>query len=336
MTNSDGSTEAGSLVFVVGPGRSGTSSMAGVLAHSGYHVPKAIKGNATNPSGFYEPRWVVDFHRELLGRRHVRGLDSDPTALAHLEPVLADPKVRDTLRTWLAERLAENSRLVIKDPRMVWFSDLWVEVSRDLGIDPGFVIMLRHPAEVASSRNTYYDFSVVQAVAGWVNVALMTERLTADSPRCLVRYPDLLTDWRRELVRMQEAIGLSLESAPDGESHPVDEFIDPSLRRMSSGWADEVPPYLRDLGDRTYTALGDMADGKATAESAGLVGLSEEYARLHADSLALTSSAVTRTVGRAKGRAAARARKDVERPPPPQPGLATRLRGAVRRVVRRS
>ena len=74
MTSSDGSTDAGSLgLRGRALGEAASSAMAGVLAHSGYHVPKAIKGNATNPSGFDEqPRWVVDFHRELLGRRHVR------------------------------------------------------------------------------------------------------------------------------------------------------------------------------------------------------------------------------------------------------------------------
>ena len=58
------------------------------------------------------------------------------------------------------------------------------------------MIMLRHPAEVSSSRSTYYDAREVTAVAGWINVALMTERLTRGNRRALVPYSQLTADWR--------------------------------------------------------------------------------------------------------------------------------------------
>ena len=70
------------IVLVLGPGRSGTSTMAGTLAMSGFDVPNAIAGKESNPSGFYEPRWVVNFHRDLLRKVDVRTLDADPDAMA--------------------------------------------------------------------------------------------------------------------------------------------------------------------------------------------------------------------------------------------------------------
>ena len=55
------------VVFVVGSGRSGTSTMAGTLRTLGLHVPQPeVVADATNPKGFGEPRWVVDLHPELL------------------------------------------------------------------------------------------------------------------------------------------------------------------------------------------------------------------------------------------------------------------------------
>src|SRR3954469_16128465 len=92
------------IVFVLGPGRSGTSTMAGTLAMSGFDVPKAIAGKESNPSGFYEPRWVVNFHRDLLQKADVRTLDADPDALEQIAPLLDDSQVRAELRTWLGER----------------------------------------------------------------------------------------------------------------------------------------------------------------------------------------------------------------------------------------
>ena len=55
------------LLLVVGVGRSGTSLMAGILCQLGFHIPQPeVKADETNPRGFGEPRWVVDFHTRLL------------------------------------------------------------------------------------------------------------------------------------------------------------------------------------------------------------------------------------------------------------------------------
>ena len=154
------------LVLVLGPGRSGTSTMAGALAHSGFAVPDPIEAEESNPAGFFEPRWVNDFHLDLLERADVRPLDSDPDATEAIEPLLADDEARDRLRTWLAAQLDQHDRLVIKDPRLVWFRRLWVGVAEELGQAPASVIMLRHPSEVSSSRSEFYQSRAATAVGG--------------------------------------------------------------------------------------------------------------------------------------------------------------------------
>jgi hypothetical protein len=333
------------IVFVVGPGRSGTSTMAGALAFSGYHVPGAIPGNETNPHGFFEPRWVVNFHRDLLRKTGVRTLDTDPTILERMDAVAADDKIREQLRTWLSGRLEKNDRLVIKDPRMVWFSSLWVSVAQELGHDPGFVVMLRHPSEVSSSRSEYYNAREVTGVAGWINVALMTEKLTAGSPRSLVHYPNLTADWRPELIRTRERLGLHLDPPPEQTPHPVDDFIDPKLRRMKPGWENiSVPGYLQDLGDRTFDALGSIADhGDSPETSATLDTLRDEYAVIHEDALALVNASVKRmreeTARKASRRARAKAKERFQAKQPtaaPEPTGLAGLGGKVARKLKGS
>ena len=69
------------VVFVVGSGRSGTSTMAGALQTLGMHVPQPeVAADETNPKGFGEPQWVVDFHNELLRRCNVQVSDARPSA----------------------------------------------------------------------------------------------------------------------------------------------------------------------------------------------------------------------------------------------------------------
>lgn len=330
-----------SLVLVLGPGRSGTSTMAGALSYSGYTVPQAIKGNETNPSGFFEPRWAVNFHRRLLRQTGVRTLDTNPDVMRRLEGVLADQQLRDQLRDWLAPRLEQHRRLVIKDPRMVWFRDLWVDAAERLDVDPRFVIMLRHPSEVSSSRSNYYNAHEIPAVAGWINVALMTERLTAGSARALVHYPNLTSDWRTELTRIREGLGLTLEPEPEEKPHPVDDFIDPSLRRMKPGWAESsVPAHLQNLGDRTFEALGELAErGESTVTAEKLETLRTEYAQVHADAMSMVRPTVMRaredTASRVRKRARARASTLVEqqaRERAEADGRATLPRRVARRI----
>ncbi|MEI2711932.1 MAG: hypothetical protein V9G04_01215 [Nocardioides sp.] len=215
------------LVLVLGPGRSGTSTMAGALARTGFQVPDALDGDDSNPTGFYEPAWAVDFHTRLLERVCVHTLDGDPAAYDELAKVLADPEPGAELTDWLATELAAHPRLVIKDPRLVWFRDLWVTAAQSAGVSPAFVVMLRHPAEVSSSRSEFYDAPQGTAVAGWINVVLLTERLTRGSRRAFVTYADLLTDWRPVLSTMSARLDLHLDPAPDVSTHPIDEFIDP-------------------------------------------------------------------------------------------------------------
>jgi hypothetical protein len=302
--------------------------MAGTLAMSGFDVPKAIEGKDSNPSGFYEPRWVVNFHRDLLRKVDVRTLDADPDALEQMAPVLGDPQVRAELRGWLEERLSEHERLVIKDPRLVWFRDLWIDVAGDLGHEPGFVFMLRHPSEVSSSRSEYYDAREVTAVAGWINVALMSERLTQGSPRALVHYPRLTADWRTEAGRVRDLLGLHLDPGPEVTPHPVDSFIDPTLRRRLPGWDESpVPRFLQELGEATFQALSEVAEHGDSPERAGRLGdLREEYRTLHSDALDLARAHIVRdrtaAVIEARRKARANARARVEK----QSGAAARAR----------
>ncbi len=95
---------ASKVVIVAGAGRSGTSTVAGALTMLGLHLPEPeVPADETNPRGFYESQWVVDFHKELLNRSPVvRTLDSRPEA-PQLAQALPTPADRARLDAWLGE-----------------------------------------------------------------------------------------------------------------------------------------------------------------------------------------------------------------------------------------
>jgi hypothetical protein len=319
------------IVIVVGPGRSGTSTIAGALAKSGLEIPgEAIGGNKTNPSGFFEPRWVVDFHKELLERGRVATMDAAPEALDRAAEVADSPEVRSTLQDWLAGRLDEQPRLVVKDPRTVWFRDLWVDTARELGVEPGFVTMLRHPAEVSASREKYYRKGErdktraddIRRIAGWTNVALIAEQVTQGSPRSFVKYTDLVGDWRAVLSRLARDLDLTFDPPVERSPHPVDEFIDPSLHRVRVEWDDvEVPHSVRDAAEDAWQALTTLADGSPPGDAAERVDrVRAAYLQLTEDALALNGQSIRRLEAAARRQARRQLRKQYAANPPGRSG----------------
>lgn len=336
------------IVIVIGPGRSGTSTVAGALTKSGLEVPgKPIAGNPTNPSGFFEPRWVVDFHKALLKGNYVATMDSSPTVQERMKKVASEPAVRETLRSWLEERLREQPQLVVKDPRTIWFSDLWSETARELGVETGFLTMLRHPAEVSASRAKYYNKNdeshgravEIRHIAGWVNVVLTAEQVTAGSPRTFVRYADLLSDWRSALSQIGRDLHLDFFPTLDASEHPVDQFIEPSLRRLHRDWENvDVPAPLRDLGERLWRAMVVMsAEGESETLSHELEAIRDDYRQMTADALALSQSVVRRA--RLSSRRQERRRlleEGYALPTETKEGTLDRARSVIRQLVRPS
>ena len=278
------------LVLVVGVGRSGTSLLAGVLGQLGFHIPQPeVTADDTNPKGFGEPRWVVDFHTKLMRRLRVIVFDARPIAFEKTAAVTDD----DELRTWLAGELAQADDVVVKDPRTGWFLGLWQRASADAGARTVQITMLRHPAEIlASARRSYGDWqSDASRAAAWLNVMLETERQTRDAARVYVRYEDLLQDWRGQMARAGHTLDLPLLTEIASErAAAVDGFVDPGLHRARTGWDElEVPASVRDLCERVWALFIAGPD----AERAALDAAHEEYRTLYAEAEAISQPSVT-------------------------------------------
>src|SRR5687768_17883870 len=114
-----------SLVVVAGSGRSGTSLFSGILQRLGYHVPQPeVPPDATNPRGFAESQWVVDFHSKLLRAAGVQVSDARPKAWGLTAQAALDVELRRELRMWLEEGFERSENVIVKDPRLAWFLPL--------------------------------------------------------------------------------------------------------------------------------------------------------------------------------------------------------------------
>ena len=311
------------LVLVVGSGRSGTSSMSGTLKYLGLHVPQPeVQANKTNPRGFFEPEWVIDFTNDLLTACGINSSDARPTAVALAAGVARLEQHREQLRTWLGEALQQADRLVVKDPRTSWFQDIWIDAAHHHDVVPSFVTMLRHPAEVSSSRQTHYKSKeapqerragTTLRVAGWVNLNLATELANRGERRVFVRYTDLLADWRATMCQVHERLDLASPPELDWSApHEVDEFLDAGLRRHHIGWDDvDLPDGLRDLAEQVWRQLGVLvtSGGRDAAAEMALDELRDDYAAMYADAEAMARDAAQAAAGRAGPRKGTRSAK---------------------------
>lgn len=266
------------LLLITGAGRSGTSAVTGVLHHLGVHVPGPyLRANATNPRGFYESKWSVTFHNELLKRAFVALTDGRPEAQSKVAAAISDLD-REQLRAWMRSTVAGHRLSAVKDPRTSWTLDLWAELAAELEIGLTHIVMLRHPAEVVGSRTTHYghrkpgidaDDFAVKNLAGWINSLLRTERATRHRPRMFVHYDDLVRDWRTTALRLQTMLNVDLSVPGTSESHLADTFIDADLNRHRVGWdAVAMRPDLQRVAERIWQACCRLAVDDTHASSA--------------------------------------------------------------------
>lgn len=309
------------LVIVTGSGRSGTSSVAGTLKRLGLHVPQPeVEADEANPRGYYEPLWVTEFHKRVLNPVPVRTIDTRPTAAEIAAEAGGRPEVEAELREWLSGQL-DAPRILVKDPRAFWILPVWTKVAADLGADVVTLTMLRHPTEVVRSRDTAYLTEQTPQfrrqretanVAAWVNAAFETERATRSLDRTFVGYHELVADWRFELSRVATQLALSFDPDLDVRPHPVDDFLDARLNRSAISWDDiAVPPQLRDLAERTWTAMNALVESPHDADTIeSLEAMRTEYAELFDYAEAVAMDATTARVS--AGKREVRRRKDAQ------------------------
>jgi len=330
------------LVLVVGSGRSGTSLFAGVLQRLGFRVPQPeVPADETNPRGFAESRWVVDFHASLLDQARVQAGDARPSAWAAAGRIGFQEAHRASLRAWLEEQFAAGDHLVVKDPRLAWFLPLWRACAEDVGAAARYAMVTRHPAAVVNSKQSAYAGRSTETsrTAGWLNLTLFTERAAREGARVVVRYDRLLDDWASEVHRVGAALDLDLVSHASWTSMVhVQQLLDRSLRRSPASWDGlAVPPVLTELADHVWELVCRLADGEpdcADAVHAELDAARETYAALYDTAEAVAGSSLWAVQRRDASKAAARPVVVRAVPTSIRRRIPLRLRRAVLSVLR--
>lgn len=296
-----------SLVLVAGSGRSGTSLFTGILQRLGFYVPEPeVPADETNPRGFAESQWVVEFHSRLLSKAGVQVSDARPAAWSLMADLSLKDGVADELAKWLRSQFKRSDHLIVKDPRLSWFLPLWRRCASALDVTPRVVTVLRHPAAVIDSKQRYYGRwqGDISRTAGWLNQSLFTERATRETQRAFVRYEDLLDDWTKSVSHVGDVLALKVvQDAPAASIVRVHDFVDRNLSRSRATWDGfDIPQGLREQVDDAWELLMALAGEPDSTEIRDRLDAARAaYIELYEDAEAIVQSSIAASPG-ASGR----------------------------------
>src|SRR5271170_2950788 len=233
---SDGLGSPGERValLVVGMHRSGTSALARTLSLLGAELPRNLyPPNKHNPTGYWESTEWIDLHDELLS---AHGLSYDsPLSLpaAALTPEGLAP-FRARLAGILRREFANSRLFVAKDPRACRLQPLWDAALADAGFTARYIIIVRHPIEVARSLAVREDMARETALLLWTRHILEIERASRGKPRIFVSYDALLADWRSVANRIATAFKIDWSISPAKAQVEVERFLKRDLRHHAA------------------------------------------------------------------------------------------------------
>ncbi|HVV96926.1 MAG TPA: glycosyltransferase [Rhodanobacteraceae bacterium] len=240
---------AGGEIVVLGMHRSGTSSVAGLLARFGAWPGEnsALLIGPDNPRGHYE---LAELHSACVRRLAAAGGDWKQP------PVDALPEAIDAFRREVAailDTLAPRRPWFVKEPRLC----LLVRELLPLLTRPVFVHVVRDPLEVADSLAARDGLDRNDALALWERYTRSAFAATRGWPRIVVDYGELIADSYATATRLHAdlvALGVQGLVAPDPVA--IASWIEPELRRHAVAERDRAM-----LTASQRALLGAIEDG---------------------------------------------------------------------------
>src|SRR5579875_411470 len=188
----EGGLKGATAVIVMGMHRSGTSALAGMLHHLGVELGgRLMQASPDNPRGYWEHLDVVAVTHNVMAKFGRGWDDIRPLPPGYQEAALGH-EARRQLSAILLRDFAGVGLWGLKDPRLCRLTALLHPVFGELGIEPRFILMLRHPSEVAASLAARDGLSAERALLLWLRHTLEAERGTRGHKRTIVHYEDLV------------------------------------------------------------------------------------------------------------------------------------------------
>jgi hypothetical protein len=137
------------LLFIIGMHRSGTSVLTSYIETLGYNIGKNRNQDKDwqNPKGYWENNSFTHFHNNLLLKYN----NIDWSNVNNKDLKYTKNHVKEYSN--LIKKEFESEKIVIKDPRLSFFVDFLLDVSKELQADIKFIFATRNKEECTISLN---------------------------------------------------------------------------------------------------------------------------------------------------------------------------------------
>lgn len=249
-----------SAIVLLGMHRSGTSLSMSMLSSLGVDCGNSlIPAGTGNEEGFWEHSGIVSAHERLLaslGRVWHGPKGTYPFPEGWLNG-RAGQRAQERLNAIVSHEMASaNGVWGFKDPRTARLLPLWDRVFSEAGVNPIYILAIRHPWTVVHSLAKHNGMEPARAALVWVQYNLDAVCGAGERLAMVCDYDRIIEDPAREVERMAGAIGPVISP----KATQIDDAIDrvkPSMKRSSPRPADHCAIALE-----VYNGLLEMAKGQ--------------------------------------------------------------------------
>ncbi len=253
-------------LVILGMHRSGTSALAGVLYHLGVDFGRdLLPPAADNPKGFFENnRIVYQINDRLLHRLNSAWDDQFPLPDNWWQQEFI-VEYRQRAVEILETEFGKNALFAIKDPRLCVLLPFWQQVFNESMITPYYLLVVRHPSEIAASLAQRDGFSYEKSAVLWLNAMLSAERDSRGENRAFISFDNLVTRPFETIDSIASVFALTFPKKVQAAADDIQAFVTPTLKRHSitDGFGKEYsPPELSQF----YELLIEAANGYRLAD----------------------------------------------------------------------
>lgn len=277
------SPKSRNAVVVLGMHRSGTSALAGVMAHLGCDLPQALmEANPSNAKGYYESLRLYEMNDAILASGGGRWDEWQPFNPDWIGSHRGDEFLAKGGQV-LDGEFAASRMFVIKDPRMCLLMPFWTQLFAQEEITPTYLHIHRNPVEVATSLNIRDGLPLAYGILLWLRHVLDAEQGSRGANRCFTSYDRLLGDWSGVIDEITARTGIVFARNSEAVAVEISDFLTPDMNnsakaarstsqsRLLSKWVGPVLDILEswaeqgeDAGDfETLDALRAELDATA-------------------------------------------------------------------------
>jgi GT2 family glycosyltransferase len=257
-------------IVVLGMHRSGTSALCGALNILGVDFGRRLApATKDNQKGHWEHHEIVSLHDQLLGSLGSRWDDDRPLPADWVKRDVAQD-TRSLLIGILKRDFADTPVFGLKDPRICRLIPLWLPIFQTLRIEPRFILMIRHPWEVAESLAKRDGLEHPKSYLLWLEHLVQAVSATSAHQQSVVCYEELINDPVKVLTGLRNELRVNFR-VPSSVGTSLREFLEPSLRHhdFKKGETDKrdssVPHLALDLYEAIRNASTSIEIGEKTA-----------------------------------------------------------------------